>query len=73
MATEERCFYMVWNPNGRVPMKKHPNKRSAEIEADRLARQDLGQTFIVLKSTSEHVACDVKVTRHCDYAEDRPF
>ncbi len=73
MTTEERCFYVVWNPNGRAPMKKHPSKRDAETEAGRLARQNQGQTFVVLKSISEHVACDVKVTRHCDYAEDRPF
>lgn len=40
-------FYLVWNPNGRLPQFRHESRESAEVEAARLAREHNGQTFFV--------------------------
>lgn len=43
-------FWFVWNPQGHNPQHKHPTLDSALREAERLARINPGQTFIVLQS-----------------------
>lgn len=43
-------FWFVWNENGRSPSYKHMNSVSAFNEADRLARSNPGEKFIVLQS-----------------------
>lgn len=43
-------FWFVWNPDGRSPQYKHQSEKSAIEEAERLARQNGGQTFVVLQS-----------------------
>lgn len=43
-------FWLVWNPHGRAPQVRHPNEASATAEAERLARSNPGQTFVVLAS-----------------------
>jgi hypothetical protein len=48
--TESSAFWMVWNPNGLSPKYKHPNKVSAEIEAERLANLNPNDHFYVLKA-----------------------
>jgi len=48
---KENRFWMVWNPNGREPAHKHLSKQAADTEADRLAGDNPGQVFYVLKAT----------------------
>lgn len=43
-------FWFVWNPQGRNPTQPHVDRASADKEAQRLARCNPGQAFIVLKS-----------------------
>lgn len=43
-------FWFVWNTDGRVPQYKHQSEQSAIAEAERLARLNGGQTFVVLES-----------------------
>lgn len=49
-------FWFVWNPMGRNPQYMHPSKYAAEAEAKRLASENPGHEFIVLKSVSGFVA-----------------
>ncbi|MEM7213290.1 MAG: hypothetical protein AAF479_15625 [Pseudomonadota bacterium] len=47
---EQGKFWMVWNPNGRAPTYCHPTRDSANREAERLAEENPGQQFIILKA-----------------------
>jgi hypothetical protein len=64
MSNTQNAFWMVWNPNGHAPTHKHETRRGAELEAERLARCNRGQRFIVLQSISERVVDDMKVVEH---------
>ncbi|WP_336034774.1 hypothetical protein [Acinetobacter bereziniae] len=43
-------FFLVWNEQGGNPTFKHESQESAEQEATRLAKQNIGQKFHVLCS-----------------------
>ncbi|MBJ8552723.1 hypothetical protein I6M82_09890 [Acinetobacter bereziniae] len=43
-------FYIVWNEQGNNPTFKHVSQEAAEQEATRLAKQNQGQRFHVLRS-----------------------
>lgn len=43
-------FWFVWNPANRAPRVKHRTKEAAQREAERLARANRGEEFIVLES-----------------------
>ena len=43
-------FWLVWNPAGRSPSHRHKSIEDAVKEAERLARQEPGQRFIVLEA-----------------------
>lgn len=45
-----QTFWVVWNPDGRSPMFKHDGLLAAQAEAERLARENPAQTFVVLES-----------------------
>ncbi len=47
---EHGRFWFVWNPIGRNPSYMHASRHSADCEARRLAEENPGQQFIVLKS-----------------------
>lgn len=47
-------FFLVWNKDGRNPLKSHGHERVARNEARRLARKHPGATFIVLRGISKH-------------------
>lgn len=49
---EHKKFWMVWNPNGRQPRYEHINRQSADMEAERLARDNPGEQFFVLKAVA---------------------
>lgn len=44
-------FFMVWNPERNAPTFRHPTRWSAVNEAERLARENQGQSFYVLAAT----------------------
>ena len=52
MSETEMDFWMVWNPAGRMPAYRHPGRQSAQIEAERLAEANPGQSFYVLHAIS---------------------
>lgn len=43
-------FWMVWNPENRAPRFKHETGQAALIEAERLAKENPGQEFVVLQA-----------------------
>lgn len=61
---ERPAFWLVWNPQGHAPTRDHGSKASADREAERLARANRGQRFIVLQSVGECVVDDVQFIRH---------
>ena len=46
----DKAFWFVWNPEGRNPQCKHLDELSATMEAERLARENPGQTFVILQA-----------------------
>ena len=49
-------FWMVWNPDGRQPRYMHMTRDQAENEAKRLASENPGEKFFVLKSITGFLA-----------------
>lgn len=69
-------FYVVWNPSRGNPMFRHPNIDSAKKEAERLAQQNSGQEFFVLRAMSRSVKKDVwteNLVERDGYGEQIPF
>jgi hypothetical protein len=62
--------YFVWNPQGRVPSFEHSSIVNAKLEAERLARLNPGQRFIVLESVGECIKSDVTWAPH---EQEQPF
>ncbi|MDX9896338.1 MAG: hypothetical protein RBS34_12870 [Desulfofustis sp.] len=50
MLQQNNTFWLVWNPNGRQPLVRHPTEEVARREAERLARKHPGDTFYVLQA-----------------------
>lgn len=59
---DQRMFWMVWNPNGRMPWFQHWTEQSANSEADRLAIACPGEKFFVLCAERWMVKTEVQVT-----------
>ena len=55
-------FWVVWNPKGNAPTYQHGTLDQATSEAERLARTNPGQTFIVLESVTALVVDNIKRT-----------
>lgn len=47
-----RQFWMVWCPNRSAPTYRHDTEAAAETEAERLARANPGEHFIVLEAVA---------------------
>ncbi len=43
-------FWLVWRNDGSGPVRKHWDKQSAVLEAERLAERNPGAIFVVVKS-----------------------
>ena len=46
-------FYMVWTKTGHVPRKTHDSYQDAATEAARLAKQNQGKKYVVLKAVAK--------------------
>ena len=55
----EKPFWMIWNPCGHNPVVKHYDRDGAIIEAERLARKNQGETFVVLQAIAARVVNDM--------------
>lgn len=58
-----RKFHVVWNPEGGAPTKRYTTATEAREEAERLARCNPGQEFVVLTSDSSFQTADI-ITTH---------
>ena len=58
-----QAFWLVWNENGHAPTVKHLDLKSAEVEAERLARQNPGERFHVMALAGTCRCVDVLWTR----------
>lgn len=68
----ETSFFMVWCIGGSAPTRQHPDYGSAKAEAERLARANKGQAFVVLESLSRHQVQDIVSFRY-NTDRDIPF
>lgn len=55
-------FWLVWNPQGYNPQCKYNTEEGATREAERLARANPGQTFIVMESVGALVVDNIQRT-----------
>ena len=62
-------FWYIWNLEGQPPRYRHYSEGDAVLEADRLARDNPGQYFIVLEAKTAFVKEDV---RRIDLLEECP-
>lgn len=72
MNLVKKPFWVVWRMDGGAPTYKHESRQSAELEAERLARNHRGSTFVVLESMCAKVTNDVVSIDFSDDA-DIPF
>lgn len=63
MSNQSQQFWVVWREHGGSPTYKHFEKRHAQDEARRLAKQCPGSQFFILKATDGVRAEDPKTTR----------
>jgi hypothetical protein len=57
-------FYLVWREGGGCPTFKHPDYTSAAREAERLARGNPGQEFVVIAPVMGFKKTDVEQIRY---------
>ena len=55
---KELRFWMVYSPTGGAPTRSHYSRDDAQREAERLARNNPGRAFFVLKSVGG-ACCEV--------------
>jgi hypothetical protein len=65
-------FYVVWNPRGKSPMRRHSFEHQAREEAERLALRNPGHEFYVLHAVSVSEQCAV-ATRQLEPQPPLPF
>jgi hypothetical protein len=67
---DEDTFFLVWNPEGRAPTRKHETLDIAIGEARRLASLNQNQKFYVLRAVKRAEAVTVKVSDLRDGYDD---
>lgn len=55
-------FWVVWNPDGNNPRRRHTSIVAAVSEAERLAQQAPGEVFIVLESVCSKRVINTETT-----------
>ena len=74
MADAPTPFWLVWSPGGeRPPRYRHLSLASAQLEADRLAREKSGQKFFVLQPVDSRVAEGLTRETFCPDDDQVPF
>lgn len=73
MSNGQVPFWLVWNEGGHAPRVKHPDQETAEREAERLAKVNPGQSFVVLAVVSRFTDRRVHVERFHDFNDYLPF
>ena len=51
---EDADFFMLWTKTGHLPRYRHATFDLAATEAERLARENPGKKFIVLKAVAKY-------------------
>jgi hypothetical protein len=75
--SQQRQFWMIWNPEGNMPRFCHDTEAAAETEAERLARLNPGQSFYILEAVQRY-RVDSLQRMHLrpqqpEFADDIPF
>jgi hypothetical protein len=65
-----KIFWIIWNPAANRPTVMHETLDSAKKEAERLAKLNPGQRFVVLKSIE---FCEVHNPVKWTKTDDIPF
>ena len=62
MLTDDRqeAFFLVWNPKGQNPKRRHEHEYQATAEAERLARANPGEEFYVMEARELRVMESMK-------------
>lgn len=55
LPQEEQKFWIIWNPRGATPIKRHAYLNEARHEAERLSRHNPDQIFYVLRVVGKAV------------------
>ena len=58
MVEHDSPFWVIWNPQGRSPTVRHQYEHEARAEAQRLAKDNPGHSFIVLEARSSYQVRD---------------
>ena len=67
-------FWLVWNVNGDAPTHMHASHDSATSEAQRLARANRGETFVVLQTVCGFRTTDLdRIDMRPGPADEVPF
>jgi len=74
MIKEGHDFWLVWNPEGREPQRRHGDYATALAEAKRLATSNPGKRFYVVRPVAVALRAEpVQVTVFCDPDDMLPF
>ena len=69
-----RQFWMVWCPNKNQPTYRHDTEAAAETEAERLAKANPGEHFIILEAVGLRVVDNMqRVDLRGGMGDDIPF
>lgn len=71
MMCQGEPFWLVWQPETGAPTHRHPHENEARAEAARLARNNPGKAFFVLRVMAAYQKTDVAVTEFP--LDDIPF
>ena len=66
MGADNKKFWMVWNPNKQHPRFKHDSLEQAEKEAERLAKENQNQKYIVLEAVNYKLVETEKIKVTCE-------